>query len=39
LKFTLTLLDAVADWHVETPLDYGTNFTVRGPSQVLMSTA
>ena len=28
---------ALPDWNVERPLDYGTNFTVRGPSRVLMS--
>ena len=34
--FTEELLDAVADWHVDTPIEYGTNYTVRGPSRVLM---
>ena len=35
--FTEELLDAVADWHVEGPIDYGTNYTVRGPRRVVMS--
>jgi cytochrome P450 len=37
--FLEELIDAVPDWNVERPLDYGTNFTVRGPSQVLMSAS
>jgi cytochrome P450 len=35
--FLEELIDAIPDWDVEMPLDYGTNFTVRGPSRVLMS--
>lgn len=37
--FVDELLDAVTDWQVATPIDYGTNYTVRGPSCVLMSQA
>jgi len=33
------LLDAVPDWDVHGPVDYGTNYAVRGPSAVLVSTA
>ena len=35
--FLEELIEALPDWDVEQPLDYGTNFTVRGPSRVLMS--
>ncbi|WP_157849025.1 cytochrome P450 [Mycolicibacterium setense] len=33
------LLDALPDWQVHTPVDYGMNFAVRGPSRVEMSVA
>jgi hypothetical protein len=31
------LLAVLPDWTVDRPLDFGTNFTVRGPSRVLVS--
>jgi hypothetical protein len=31
------LLAALPNWNVHGPLDFGTNFTVRGPSRVLVS--
>jgi cytochrome P450 len=33
------LLDEVPDWNIEQPVDYGTNFMVRGPSHLSMSAA
>ena len=35
--FLEELIDALPDWNVDTPIDFGTNYTVRGPSRVLMS--
>ena len=35
--FAEELLAALPDWHVETPVDYGTNYTVRGPRRIDMS--
>ncbi len=31
------LLDEVSEWRIAHPVDYGTNFMVRGPSQLSMS--
>jgi hypothetical protein len=31
------LLAALPNWNVHGPLDFGTNFTVRGPRRVLVS--
>lgn len=35
--FVEELIDTVGDWQLAGPLDYGTNYTVRGPSRVLVS--
>jgi cytochrome P450 len=35
--FCEELLAALPDWNVHEPLDFGTNFTVRGPSRVFVS--
>lgn len=35
--FLEELVAAVPDWNVRAPLDFGTNFTVRGPSRVFVS--
>lgn len=35
--FLEELIDVVGDWQLAGPLDFGTNYTVRGPSQVLVS--
>jgi cytochrome P450 len=35
--FLEELLAVLPDWTVHRPLDFGTNFTVRGPSRVLVS--
>jgi hypothetical protein len=35
--FCEELLAALPDWNVHGPLDFGTNFAVRGPSRVLVS--
>ncbi|MEW2480809.1 cytochrome P450 [Mycobacterium sp. NPDC049093] len=35
--FLEELIDTVGDWQLAGPLDYGTNYTVRGPSRVLVS--
>jgi hypothetical protein len=31
------LLAALPNWNIHGPLDFGTNFTVRGPRRVLVS--
>ncbi|MGV0782667.1 cytochrome P450 [Mycolicibacterium sp. XJ775] len=35
--FLEELIGTVGDWQLAGPLDYGTNYTVRGPSRVLVS--
>ncbi|MFV8262757.1 cytochrome P450 [Mycolicibacterium peregrinum] len=35
--FLEELIDTVGDWQLAGPLDYGTNYTVRGSSRVLVS--
>ncbi|OWM11795.1 hypothetical protein B7435_01355 [Mycolicibacterium peregrinum] len=35
--FVEELIDTVGDWQLAGPLEYGTNYTVRGPSRVLVS--
>ncbi|MBP2453117.1 cytochrome P450 [Mycolicibacterium lutetiense] len=35
--FLEELIETVGDWQVAGPLDYGTNYTVRGPGRVLVS--
>ncbi|CAN5463626.1 cytochrome P450 [soil metagenome] len=35
--FLERLLAALPDWQVHTPVDYGTNYAVRGPAAVLVS--
>ncbi|WP_083666004.1 cytochrome P450 [Mycobacterium sp. NS-7484] len=37
--FLEELIDTVGDWQLAGPLDYGTNYTVRGPSRVLVAAA
>jgi cytochrome P450 len=37
--FLERLLGALPDWQVRTPVDYGTNYAVRGPGAVLMSVS
>lgn len=37
--FLERLLDALPDWQVRTPVDYGTNYAVRGPAAVLVSVS
>ncbi|WP_166904180.1 cytochrome P450 [Mycobacterium sp. DL440] len=37
--FLEELIDTVGDWRLAGPLDYGTNYTVRGPSRVLVAAA
>ncbi|OBG81270.1 hypothetical protein A5699_09165 [Mycobacterium sp. E802] len=37
--FLEELIDTVGDWQLASPLDYGTNYTVRGPSRVLVAAA
>lgn len=37
--FLEELIDTVSDWQLAGPLDYGTNYTVRGPSRVLVAAA
>lgn len=37
--FLERLLDALPDWQVRTPVDYGTNYAVRGPAGVHVSAA
>jgi cytochrome P450 len=34
--FAEELLSALPDWQVQTPVDYGTNYTVRGPQRVTL---
>jgi len=34
--FAEELLAALPDWQVQTPVDYGTNYTVRGPQRVTL---
>jgi cytochrome P450 len=36
--FLEELINALPEWNVELPVDYGKNFAVRGPSAVLVST-
>lgn len=35
--FAEEILAALPDWQVETPVDYGTNYTVRGPQRVIIA--
>lgn len=35
--FLEELIEALPDWDVDTPVDYGSNFAVRGPSTVRVS--
>jgi cytochrome P450 len=35
--FAEELIDELPDWHVHGPVDYGTNYAVRGPSTVFVS--
>ena len=37
--FVEELIDTVGDWQLAGPLDYGTNYTVRGPGRVLIAAA
>ncbi|MDF3340761.1 cytochrome P450 [Mycolicibacterium septicum] len=37
--FVEELIDTVGDWQLVGPLDYGTNYTVRGPGRVLIAAA
>ncbi|PEG60905.1 cytochrome P450 [Mycolicibacterium boenickei] len=37
--FLEELIDTVGDWQLAAPLDYGTNYTVRGPGRVLVAAA
>ncbi|MBU9764536.1 cytochrome P450 [Mycobacterium sp. TNTM28] len=37
--FLEELIETVGDWQLAGPLDYGTNYTVRGPRQVLVAAA
>ncbi|MFN6542028.1 cytochrome P450 [Mycolicibacterium nivoides] len=37
--FVEDLIDTVGDWQLAGPLDYGTNYTVRGPCRVLIAAA
>ncbi|MEV0669621.1 cytochrome P450 [Mycobacterium sp. NPDC050441] len=37
--FLEELIDTVGDWQVAGPLDYGTNYTVRGPGRVPVAAA
>jgi cytochrome P450 len=36
--FAEELVAALPHWHVQTPVDYGTNYTVRGPQSVWLTT-
>jgi len=35
--FLEELVATMPDWNVHAPIDFGTNFTVRGPRSVFMS--
>ncbi|MBB3602863.1 cytochrome P450 [Mycolicibacterium sp. BK556] len=37
--FLEEFLDALPDWQVHTPIDFGTNYAVRGPANVRVSTS
>jgi cytochrome P450 len=32
--FLEEIMQVLPDWHVDTPVDYGSNYAVRGPSAV-----
>jgi cytochrome P450 len=37
--FLEELIDALPDWQVGSPVDFGTNYAVRGPSAVQVSAS